>query len=436
MGDSSDIFMSTYIAHDTTCSEIGVKLDICMLFDIPYRSGSVELGPANRKGIITYLTNYGHNVTWVVPAENISALQQLRVGNVDVFATPYTSFFNNSSLIGKTVNVALNTTKRIRSILKIFGQGNYNIMYVKGDMLDGLIAIYIKRKYGVPFVFDSEPLGMVWEVNKIKSKWPRLLPYLIAKIHDWITIYQMKKADLITPSSKWFGDVLAQRGIREDKLMPYPNGIDVAAFTNKDGRDIRERYQLVDSQIVIYVGNLDKVRRLGVLIRAFSRVRKHKEKVKLLMLGEGSDRRTLEELARELAIEEDVIFTGQVPGSQIPKFIAATDIGVSPISPVACHIIGSPIKMFEYMGGGKPVIANEEILDQKEVVEQSGGGILVPFTPEAFADAMIALLDNPQRAMEMGQRGRQWVTENRSYEVLARQVERRLSELLTNIKRE
>jgi len=430
MGDISDIFVSTHVAQDATCSEIGVKLDICMLVDIPYRNGTVELGSASRNGIITYLTNFGHSVTWVVPAENISELQRLRLGNVHVFATPYTYFFNNSSLIGKTVNVVLNTKKRIRSILKIFGQGNYNIMYVKGDMLDGLIAIYIKRKYGVPFVFDSEPLGMVWEVNKIKSKWPRFLPYLIAKIHDWITMYQIKKADLITPSSKWFGDVLAQRGIREDKLMPYPNGIDVAAFTNKDGRDIREQYQLVDSQIVIYVGNLDKVRRLSVLIRAFSRVRKHKGQVKLLMLGEGSDRRTLEELARELEIQEDVIFTGQVPASQIPKFIAAADIGISPVSPVACHIIGSPLKMFEYMGGGKPVIANEEILDQKEVVEQSGGGILVPFTSEAFAAAMIELLDNPQMVIEMGQRGRKWVAENRSYEVLARQVEKRLCDLV------
>lgn len=430
MGDSSDIFVSTHKAHDATCSEIGVKLDICMLFDIPYRNGTVELGPANRKGIITYLTNFGHSVTWVVPAENIGEMQQLRLGNVHVFATPYTSIFSNSSLIGKTVNVALNMPKRIRSMLKIFGQGHYNIMYVKGDMLDGLMAIYIKRKYGVPFVFDSEPLGMVWEVNKIRSKWPRLLPYLIAKTHDWITMYQIKKADLITPSSPWFGDVLAQRGIREDKLMPYPNGIDLTAFTNEDGKDIREKYQLVDSQIIIYVGNLDKVRRLSVLIRAFSMVRKHKEQVKLLILGEGSDRRTLEELVRELEIEEDVIFTGQVSGSQIPKFIVAADIGVSPVSPVACHIIGSPIKVFEYMGGGKPLVANEEILDQKEVVEQSGGGILVPFTSEAFSDAIFELLSNPKRAAEMGQRGRQWVAENRSYEVLARRVERRLYDLV------
>ena len=49
---------------------------------------------------------------------------------------------------------------------------------------------------------------------------------------------------------------------------------------------------------------------------------------------------------------------------------------------------------------------------------------------------MIELLDNPHRAAEMGQRGREWVTENRSYEVLARHIERRLCALLTNIQGE
>lgn len=408
------------------------KLDLCMLLNLPYKAGPIELGPANRKGVTTYLTNFGHNVTWVIPGEGTNNLQQFHSGSIYVLAIPYTCFFNNSSLIGKFFNTALNAPKKIRSILRIFKQGKYNLIYVKGDILDGLIATYIKRKYRIPLIFDSEPLGMVWEVYKIKSRGPKFLPYLMAKIHDSITTYTMKKADLITPSSKWFGETLAQKGISEYKLMSYPNGVDVALFSNKDGKDIREKYQLSDSQVITYIGTLDKARNLSILIQAFAKVKKHKKKVKLLMVGEGSDKWNLQSLARELEIEEGVIFTGQVPGSEVPKYVAAADIGVSPVPPLACYKIGSPLKIFEYMGGGKPVIANEEIFDQKEVLEQSSGGILVPYTPEAFADAMIELLNNPEKAAEMGWRGRQWVVENRSYEVLARQVERKLTKLVFN----
>jgi len=84
----------------------------------------------------------------------------------------------------------------------------------------------------------------------------------------------------------------------------------------------------------------------------------------------------------------------------------------------------------EYMAMAKPVVVNEEIPEHKTVVEESGGGILVSFTPEAFADAIIELVDNPERATEMGHRGREWVVQNRNYEIMARQLEQRLLELL------
>jgi glycosyltransferase involved in cell wall biosynthesis len=401
-----------------------------MLVNLPYQSGTVELGPANRKGITTYLANFGHKVTLVVAGESTKNLQQFHSGSIYVLAIPYTRFSNNSSLTGKFFNTALNAPKKIRSILRIFKQGKYNLIYVKGDILDGLIAIHIRRKYRIPFIFDSEPLGMVWEVYKIKSRGPKFLLYPIAKIHDSLTKYTMKRADLVTPSSKWFGEALVQKGIPQYKLMPYPNGVDVTSFSNKDGKEIRKKYQLSGSQVIIYIGTLDKARNLSLLLQAFSKVRKHKKKAKLLIVGEGSDRGNLQSLARELEIEEGVIFTGQVTGSDIPEYVAAADIGISPVPPLDCYKIGSPIKVFEYMGGGNPVIANEEIFDQKEVLEQSTGGILVPYTPEAFADAMIELLNNPEKAAEMGERGRQWVAENRSYEVLARQVEKKYLALL------
>jgi glycosyltransferase involved in cell wall biosynthesis len=78
----------------------------------------------------------------------------------------------------------------------------------------------------------------------------------------------------------------------------------------------------------------------------------------------------------------------------------------------------------------KPVVASEEILDHREILEQSGGGILVPFTPEAFAKAIIYLLDNPAQAAEMGKRGREWVKQNRSYEILGRQLEQYYVEVI------
>ena len=152
--------------------------------------------------------------------------------------------------------------------------------------------------------------------------------------------------------------------------------------------------------------------------------------MKLLMVGEGGDKGNPRRLATELGVGDDVVFTGKVSHPEVPNFIAAADIGVSPVPPLSFYKLSSPIKLFEYMAMAKPVVANEEIPEQKEVLGESGGGILVPFTPGAFADAIIELLANPERATEMGRMGREWVLKNRTCELLARRLEKRYLELL------
>ena len=81
------------------------------------------------------------------------------------------------------------------------------------------------------------------------------------------------------------------------------------------------------------------------------------------------------------------------------------------------------------MAMGKPVVANKELLGHKEVIEKSKGGILVKFEDESFAEGIIRLLDNPKKAKEMGIEGHEWVMRNRTYEILARKLERRYLEM-------
>jgi glycosyltransferase involved in cell wall biosynthesis len=205
--------------------------------------------------------------------------------------------------------------------------------------------------------------------------------------------------------------------------------VDPSFFLNENIGNVRQKYSLGDSKLIVYVGTLDKARCLHVLIQAFSRV-KQERRSKLLIVGDGTDRENLERLAHESGMEDDVVFTGWVPESDLVQCIATADLGVSPVPPLSFYKVSSPIKVLEYLAMAKPVVASEEILEHKEILEQSGGGILVPFTPEAFAKAIIYLLDNPQQAAEMGRRGREWVKKNRSYETLGRLLEKYCLEVI------
>ena len=78
---------------------------------------------------------------------------------------------------------------------------------------------------------------------------------------------------------------------------------------------------------------------------------------------------------------------------------------------------------------GKPVVANEEIPDHKEAIEQSRRR-----KEESFADGIVELLNKPEKMKKMRRKGRQWVVINRSYESMAREMEKKYFEILQSIR--
>jgi glycosyltransferase involved in cell wall biosynthesis len=372
-----------------------------------------------------YLPSFGHNVIWITPSnESGRQIQEESFKEVKVYTIPRPIA---SSLPLKIFNLISYYIKEYKLLTTIFKKESYDIIQVRNDVFGALLVLHIKRKYSIPFVFQySFPKG----VYKVQEPEKRYLLYF-GKFESYITKYILHKADLIFPISKWMREELVKEGIPESKMMSLPLGVNPELFSqNKDGMKIQEKYDLNDVQVILYIGTMDKLRALAIVIRAFSKIRKVRDNVNLLMVGEGNDRPNLEELASTLGIQNDVIFTGQVSYSDVPDYIAAADICLCPVPALSIYKVSSPTKMFEYMAVGKPVVAIEEIPEQKEVIEESGGGILVKFEVESFADGILELLDDPDVANEMGRKGHEWVVKNRSYEAMAREVEKRYFELL------
>lgn len=374
------------------------------------------------------LPRLGHKVTWIMPAKGSKKeIQELPFGDAHIFTIPYhTTSFLPEKVFAKLVFL----WKERRLACRIIQREGCNIIQARNSIFEGLLAISLKRKYKIPFVFQySFPVAEAsLEKYKLDSSKVR---YLMARVERFVRPFVMRHAELILPISKWMGEDLARNGIARKKMLPVPLAVNTDLFSPTiSGEQIRLKYNLNDSRVVIYQGTMDKIRHLDVLFYALALVKQKGQKAKLLMVGDGDDRTNLEKLARNLGLVDEVVFTGRVPYFEVPHFIAAADVGLTPVPPLDIYKVSSPVKLFEYMGVAKPVVANEEIPEHREVLEQSGGGILVPFTPEGFAIAMIELLNNPEKAVEMGQSGREWVAENRSYEILARRVEERYHQLL------
>jgi len=102
---------------------------------------------------------------------------------------------------------------------------------------------------------------------------------------------------------------------------------------------------------------------------------------------------------------------------------------LSPYYPSFALNSTSPTKLLEYMAMSRPVVANEHP-EQSLVLAESGAGICVPWSEQAFAEAIEELLDDPELCRRMGANGHRWVKKNRSSRFLADVVEKRYKHLI------
>ncbi len=398
------------------------ELNICVLLRDPF-TPTMPARPAVTEIFGKYIPSFGHSVTWIMPSmENRKGIREEFFEEVHIYTIPYPS-----SLPLKILTLIPYLIKEYRLLKDILKEERFDIIQVRNSIFEALLALYIKRKYTMPFVFQySFP---IYDVQHFYQLTRSFLKYALFR-------YVLPKADFIFPISKWMASELLKEGIPKSKMMPLPLGVNPELFSlKKDGSKIREIYCLNSEKVILYVGTMDKLRELSILIQAFSKVRMQKDNVKLLMVGTGDDKITLEDIALKLGIQNDVIFTGQVPYFDVPDYIAAADVCLCPVPPLPIYKVSSPTKMFEYMVMAKPVVANEEIPEQKEVIEESGGGVLVKFDDKSFANGIIELLDKSEEAKEEGKKGHEWVVKNRSYENMAREVEKKYYELLETCKR-
>jgi glycosyltransferase involved in cell wall biosynthesis len=184
------------------------------------------------------------------------------------------------------------------------------------------------------------------------------------------------------------------------QVVVIPNGVDVAAFRNRDGRTVRERYGL--SGVVIgFAGSLKPWHGVRSLVEATARVT---APVSLLIVGDGPEREAVREASRRLPPGQRVELTGAVAHDRVPDFLAAMDIGAAPFEPQA-NFYFSPLKIAEYLAAGLPVVGTA----QGDLPSMVGdAGIMVaPGSVSELSRTLDRLVRDPSARARMSQAARE-----------------------------
>lgn len=175
---------------------------------------------------------------------------------------------------------------------------------------------------------------------------------------------------------------------------------------------------------LIHLGLVNRVRGWPQMLEGLARAKCHD--VELLVLGEISGGEEPEFLAavEQLGLAGRVRHHAWLPFAEAMREVVAADVGVIMFQPgYFNHVHALPHKLFDYMGGGLPVIAPAFAVEVAHIVEAAGCGLLVDAAdPQSFADAVDRLASNPAERCAMGLQGRRAVESAYNWEAEGRQL--------------
>jgi glycosyltransferase involved in cell wall biosynthesis len=209
-----------------------------------------------------------------------------------------------------------------------------------------------------------------------------------------------------------------------EKVSVIHNGANTELFRPRDQQECRMELGLnLNDNYICFVGSLEPWQGIEYLIRSIPRISNAIKNVKFLIVGDGLLKEELERLSDELGIGKLIKFTGYVPYSEVPTYINASDVCVAPFTYVRNEKIGlSPLKIYEYLACGKPVVATS-IRGVGDLITMTNSGIVVrPENERNLAEAIVRLLSNKELRDEMGKRGAKVVEEQYSWKSVAHAV--------------
>jgi glycosyltransferase involved in cell wall biosynthesis len=266
----------------------------------------------------------------------------------------------------------------------------------------------------------------------------------LATAHGW-TGHSVRERWLYYPADRWvlrrFRKVIAVSdeirrmliggGARPDRVVTVLNGIDPARFARTPGRGagVRAGLGLPDRAVVIgSVGRIEPQKRYDVLMRAFVRVREAVPQAKLVIVGEGSQRAALTELAGSLGLGGSCILTGH--RNDIIESLHAFDLFVQ-----SSDYEGTPNAVLEAMAVETPVVATTAGGTAQLIDDRVHGRLTAPGNPDRLAATILEALADRDAMARWALAARRRIETELSFDARMRRVEAVYEELVPPARR-
>jgi len=255
----------------------------------------------------------------------------------------------------------------------------------------------LAKKNGIPFIY--------YLIDVLHSLFPVKSVQWVAKIFKKKTLKDSNRVIVINDKLK---DYAIGMGSHSDRTYLVRAGVDLECFNpHIDGSRVRKQYKITKNDFVLFfMGWLYDFSGLKEVALDLAKIKNQESNFKLLIVGEGDLYSELKKIQQKYNLQDKIILTGWQPYEKIPEFLTASDLCLFPAhdNEVTHDIV--PIKIYEYMAAGKPVIATR----LPGVVKEFGNnnGIIYVDEPRQVVKRTVRLIKNGDLA-EQGLRAKGFV---------------------------
>jgi 1,2-diacylglycerol 3-alpha-glucosyltransferase len=346
---------------------------------------------------IAFFTNYYHPVVngVVRSVASFRATLMQQGHNVFVFAQSDSSYkdtepfifrYPSLSLPQGEISTALPVSPFVDQLLPAL---KLDVIHTHHPILLGQTAARKAAELELPLVFTFHT--QYWEyTHYVPFPQEAIQEFLKNAVHRWLREFMQKCQHIVIPSESMRDILIRDYGLHE-RYSVIPTGTNLEPFLQADGKSLRAEQGWQDETVLISIGRLAAEKNWDTLLQAFAKVHLEHSKVRLVLIGDGPARPSLETLASELGVQDRVTFTGALPFEEIPRYLKAADLFA-----FASVTETQGLVTIEAMAAGLPVVAVDGP-GTRDIVEHGKQGFLVENDAEALAKGLHRLLSDAQK---------------------------------------
>ena len=338
--------------------------------------------------LATMLSQRGHNVFVMCPSRSfrttVSNDNAVTVYGIRSIPIPIYRDFRISPLF-----IPRSVTRAVKEI-------SPDIVHIQNHFLIGKEVVSAAKRLGIPAIgtnhFMPENLVHYLHLPGIAERWVQKLAW-----RQFVRVFE--QLDSVTTPTKTAAALLEKAALNKD-VMPVSCGIDLERFKpTNDGAYLKQRFGIpTDRPVLLYVGRLDKEKKIDVVLRALPDISRVTG-VHLVLAGLGKEKQNLEALAEKLGIRKAVTFTGFVPDEDLQNIYRVADVFVT----AGIAELQSIVTM-EAMASGLPVVAVNAMALPELVHNGENGYLFSDGDSEMLAERVIAILANRALRARMSER--------------------------------